>query len=157
MHSTHFDKICTYSGLSLAAFIAPANILLVPSFGRLPRSLSILGLLESAEPSRPIGTATISIAPEKGSWRAYHHEVSSSLNHQREVGVGEKRVWNLEMRFRRLTCPFEMRDFQGLRLLLVHGKVYRYHCFPYWYWRDWWYCYWYHYGIQVGLGAHESL
>jgi hypothetical protein len=62
----NLDKLYTYSGLSLAAFIAPANILFAPSFGRLPRSLSILGLLESADPSRPIGTADISMN---------HHEV----------------------------------------------------------------------------------
>lgn len=61
MHPDILDKIDTYSGLSFAAFIAPANILLAPSFGRLPLSRSSFGLLESAEPSRPIGTATISL------------------------------------------------------------------------------------------------
>lgn len=87
----------------------------------------------------------------------YHHGVSSSLNHQREVGAEEKRVWNLEMRFRRLTCPSSMLDCLVLPLMQVPGKVYLYRYFRYWYWRDWWHCYWYHYGIQVGLGAHEAL
>ena len=87
----------------------------------------------------------------------YHHEVSSSLNRQQEVEAVEKRVLNLEMRFRRLTCPFVMLDYLVLPLMQVLGKVYRYHYFRYWYWRLWQYCCYDHYAIQVGQEEREVL
>jgi len=45
--------------------------------------------------------------------------------------VVEKRVWSLEMRFRILTCPFEMLDCLVLPLKQVHVMVYRYRYFRY--------------------------